>query len=123
MIGASGAIAGVMGGYLLLFPRAKVDVLIIFGIFFRIFPVPAWVMLGLWFVMQLFSGFSTPGDDGGVAYWAHAGGFMAGVVLMVPAWRRLGGARFWGQNHGMPPHPEATYSTVRSHIPRTSRRK
>ena len=123
MIGASGAIAGVMGGYLLLFPRAKVDVLIIIVIFFRIFPIPAWIMLGVWFAMQLFSGFSTPGDGGGVAYWAHAGGFIAGVVLMLPAWWRLGGTAFWNRTHGTPPHPEATYTLSRSSVPRVSRRK
>lgn len=123
MIGASGAIAGVMGGYLLLFPRAKVDILIIIVIFFRIFPIPAWVMLMVWFGMQLFSGFSTPGDGGGVAYWAHAGGFIAGLLMMVPVWLGLGGAAFWNRTHGLPPHPQAQYPTVKSGIPRVSRRK
>jgi membrane associated rhomboid family serine protease len=123
MIGASGAIAGVMGGYLLLFPRAKVDILFIFVIFFRVFPLPAWVMLGVWFGMQLFSGFSTPSDDGGVAYWAHAGGFMAGLLMMFPVWRSLGGTAFWGRTHGAPPHPKAMYPTVKSGIPRVGRRK
>jgi membrane associated rhomboid family serine protease len=122
MIGASGAIAGVMGGYLLMFPRAKVDILIIFVIFFRIFPIPAWIMLVLWFAMQLFAGFATPGDGGGVAYWAHAGGFVAGVILMLPAWLARGGIAFWGRTHGQPPHPEATYPTVRSSIPRIRRK-
>ena len=55
-VGASGAIAGVMGGYLLLYPKAKVDILIIFIVFFRIFPIPAWIMLGLWLGMQLIGG-------------------------------------------------------------------
>lgn len=123
MIGASGAIAGVMGGYLLLFPRAKVDILVIIVIFFRIFPIPAWVMLGVWFAMQLFSGISTPGDGGGVAYWAHAGGFIAGLLMMIPVWLGLGGPKFWTRTHGLPPHPEATYPTVRSNIPRVGRRK
>ncbi len=123
MVGASGAIAGVMGGYLLLFPRAKVDVLIIIVIFFRIFPVPAWIMLGIWFAMQLFNGFSIPGDEGGVAYWAHAGGFIAGVLLMLPAFWRLGGTAFWNRTHGAPPHPEATYTLSKSSIPRVGRRR
>ncbi|SEM97860.1 Membrane associated serine protease, rhomboid family [Pseudorhodobacter antarcticus] len=122
MIGASGAIAGVMGGYLLMFPRAKVDVLIIFIIFFRVLPIPAWIMLGLWFGMQLLSGFSTPGDTGGVAYWAHAGGFIAGAVLMLRPWAARGGPRFWSRTHGAPPHPEATYPTVKSRIPRVGRK-
>lgn len=123
MIGASGAIAGVMGGYLLLFPRAKVDVLLIIVIFFRIFPIPAWVMLGVWFGMQLFSGFSTPSDGGGVAYWAHAGGFIAGLVLMLPVWLGLGGPTFWTRTHGVPAHPDAAYPTVISSLPRVGRRK
>ncbi|WP_022702722.1 rhomboid family intramembrane serine protease [Pseudorhodobacter ferrugineus] len=123
MVGASGAIAGVMGGYLLLFPRAKVDILIIIVIFFRIFPIPAWVMLGVWFAMQLFSGFSTPGDGGGVAYWAHAGGFIAGMLMMVPVLLGLGGTAFWSRTHGVPPHPVATYPLAPSGIPRVGRRK
>ena len=121
MVGASGAIAGLMGGYLLLFPRAKVDIFIIFIIFFRIIPIPAWIILGLWFAMQLYSGVSAQGD-GGVAYWAHAGGFVAGVIFMLPTWLRLGGAAFWRKNHGQPAHPEAKYPTVRSSIPRVNRK-
>lgn len=123
MIGASGAIAGVMGGYLLLFPRAKVDILVIIVIFVRIFPIPAWVMLGVWFAMQLFSGFSTPTDGGGVAYWAHAGGFIAGLLMMVPVLLGLGGTRFWHRTHGVPQHPEATYPVGKSGIPHVGRRK
>jgi membrane associated rhomboid family serine protease len=112
----------VMGGYLLMFPRARIDILIIFIIFFRIIPIPAWIMLGLWFAMQLFAGFSSPGDGGGVAYWAHAGGFIAGVTLMVPVWLSLGGIAFWRRTEGEPPHPVATYTTVRSSIPRVRRK-
>lgn len=122
MVGASGAIAGVMGGYLLLFPRAKVDVLIIFIIFFRIFPIPAWIMLGLWFGMQLFSGLASPGNAGGVAYWAHIGGFVAGLMLTLPLWVRLGGTAFWTRTHGTPPHPEASYAVQKSRIPKVRRR-
>ncbi|MEH6772482.1 MAG: rhomboid family intramembrane serine protease [Cereibacter changlensis] len=122
MVGASGAIAGVMGGYLLLFPRAKVDVLIIFVIFFRIFPIPAWIMLGLWFGLQLISGFSAPSDMGGVAYWAHSGGFLAGLVFTLPFWLRKGGPAFWSVTHGQPPHPHPDYALQRSRIP-TVRRK
>lgn len=118
MVGASGAIAGVMGGYLLLFPKARVDVLIIFIVFFRVFPVPAWIMLGLWFGFQVVNGAMTPADVGGVAYWAHAGGFMAGLVLCFPLWLRLGGSGFWSRTLGVPPHPEASYRTVRTGVPR-----
>lgn len=122
MVGASGAIAGVMGGYLLLFPKARVDVLLIIVIFFRIFPVPAWIVLGVWFALQVFNGAVTPTDGGGVAYWAHAGGFVAGLVLAFGTWRRLGGAAFWGRTAGHPPHPEARYALSRTRIPKVPRR-
>lgn len=121
-VGASGAIAGVMGGYLLLFPRAKVDILFIFLIFFRVFSVPAWLMLGAWFGLQLLNGVGADPATGGVAYWAHAGGFVIGLVLCLPLFLRLGGPAFWGRTHGRPPHPEARYATMRSRIP-TVRRK
>lgn len=121
MVGASGAIAGVMGGYLLLFPRAKVDVLFIFVIFFRIFAIPAWIVLGLWLAIQVFSGAVTPTDGGGVAYFAHIGGFIAGFVLAIPVWLRRGAAGFWSRTHGHPPHPEATYKLERSRIPTVRR--
>ena len=120
MVGASGAIAGVMGGYLLLFPRAKVDVLIIFVIFFRVFTIPAWIVLGLWFGVQFFNGASAFAD--GVAYMAHVGGFIGGVVLVLPVWLRRGGAGFWRANHGRPPHPETAYPLHKSSIPRVPRR-
>lgn len=119
MVGASGAIAGVMGGYLLMFPRARVDVIAIFIVFFKIFTVPAWVMLGIWLGFQLFGGFTVAGDDGGVAYWAHAGGFVAGAVLCLPLFLRRGGRVFWSRTHGHPPHPAITYT--QSRIPRVRR--
>lgn len=120
-VGASGAIGGVMGGYLLLFPRARVDVMLIFFVFVRIFTVPAWVMLGLWFAMQILSGVSTPADGGGVAYWAHAGGFLAGIALTLPVWIARGAQGFWRQTHGLPPHPEIDYP--HTSIPRIRRRR
>ncbi|EAP78289.1 rhomboid family intramembrane serine protease [Roseovarius nubinhibens] len=116
-VGASGAIAGVMGGYLLLFPRAKVDILLILIILFRIFTVPAWLVLGAWFALQLYSGLGADPDMGGVAYWAHAGGFVIGVALTLPLFLRLGGAGFWTRNHGQPPHPEAEYRYDATRIP------
>lgn len=123
MVGASGAIAGVMGGYLLLFPRAKVDVLFIFVIFFRIFAIPAWIVLGIWLAIQIFSGVATPSDAGGVAYWAHVGGFAAGLVLTVPAWLRRGASGYWQQTAGHPPHPETQFPASRSNIPLVRRRR
>ncbi len=81
-VGASGAISGVMGAYLLLYPRVRVDTLLFFFIFIRIIPLPAWFMLGYWFFIQLVAGGMTPAGGGGVAYWAHVGGFVAGLVLI-----------------------------------------
>lgn len=79
-LGASGAIAGVLGAYLVMFPQGRVQVLMGRGII----PVPALMVIGLWFVLQLFSGIGSIGgttDTGGVAYMAHIGGFIAGFVL------------------------------------------
>ncbi|SEO74688.1 Membrane associated serine protease, rhomboid family [Salinihabitans flavidus] len=122
-VGASGAIAGVMGGYLLLYPRARVDVLLIFIIFFKVIPVPAWLMLGVWFALQLFSGVSVDTASGGVAYWAHAGGFVIGLALTLPIWLRRGGPRGWSRTDGLPPHPEARYTLSRSNVPRVRKRR
>lgn len=82
-VGASGAIAAVLGAYLVLYPQAKVDTFIPLGFYMRLTVLPAIVVLGLWFVLQLFSGVMSMGaaDVGGVAFWAHIGGFVAGVVL------------------------------------------
>lgn len=118
-VGASGAIAGVMGAYLLLFPKARVDILLILVVFFKVFPIPAWIMLALWFGLQFLGGIGSNPDEGGVAYWAHAGGFIAGVALTLPLWLRRGGTAFWSDHDGHPPHPEAQYSPSR--IPKLRR--
>lgn len=115
MIGASGAIAGVMGGYLLLFPKARIDILLVLIIIFKVFTLRAWLVLGLWFALQIFGGLSTPTEGGGVAYWAHAGGFLTGLVLIFPFWLAHGGTDFWRRTEGHPPHPPAKYR--RSTIP------
>lgn len=122
MVGASGAIAGVMGGYLLLFPKAKVDIFLFLIIFFRIFPIPAWIMLMLWFAFQFFGGLGTDPDAGGVAYWAHAGGFIAGMILILPLWLKRGATAYWDRTEGHPPHPEATYPMLESRIPKVRRK-
>ncbi|NDV02616.1 rhomboid family intramembrane serine protease [Pseudoroseicyclus tamaricis] len=122
-VGASGAIAGVMGGYLLLFPRARVDMLLFLVFIIRIFRWPAWVMLIVWFGIQLVSGVGAPADQGGVAYWAHAGGFALGLVLTLPVFLRRGGPAFWSRTHGEPPHPEARYKLERTSVPRVTRRR
>lgn len=83
-IGASGAIAAVLGAYLVLYPASQVRTLIPLGFFVRIALLPASVVLGLWFILQLFQGFIAAGssaDAGGVAVWAHVGGFAAGAIL------------------------------------------
>jgi len=87
-IGASGAIAGVLGAYLVLFPHARVMTLIPIFFFITIRELPAILILGLWFVLQLFSGVGSLGvrdaqDMGGVAYFAHIGGFVAGMILIA----------------------------------------
>lgn len=83
MVGASGAISGVLGAYLLLFPRAQVLVLIPLGIFTRAMYVPAALVLVLWFVMQVLSGGMSLGrEGGGVAFFAHVGGFLSGMALI-----------------------------------------
>jgi membrane associated rhomboid family serine protease len=86
-VGASGAIAGILGAYLVLYPKVRVNMLFFFVIFFRIIPIPAWVVLIYWFLVQLISGWSQltplrPEVSTGVAFWAHIGGFLAGVALI-----------------------------------------
>ncbi len=87
MVGASGAIAGVLGAYLVLYPRAVVGVVIPIIWFFGAFPVPAVLMIGFWFVLQLLAGLATigtaTGASEGVAVWAHVGGFAAGFLAML----------------------------------------
>lgn len=77
LVGASGAISGVLGAYIVLYPKAKIVALV----FYFILPVPAIVFLGFWFIMQWFYGFFD--ISGGVAYWAHIGGFIAGMILAL----------------------------------------
>jgi membrane associated rhomboid family serine protease len=84
MVGASGAISGVMGAYLVLYPRARVFTLLPLGFFITTIALPAWVMLIYWMAIQIFGGLaeSVSEQGGGVAFWAHVGGFVAGVVLI-----------------------------------------
>ncbi|MBZ5524287.1 MAG: rhomboid family intramembrane serine protease [Acidobacteriia bacterium] len=96
-VGASGAIAGVMGAYFLLFPSARVLTLIPLFLIFPIIWLPAWIMLAWWFIVQFLSGAasaitSTQGQTGGVAVWAHVGGFVSGIGLikLLPARSRYG---------------------------------
>jgi membrane associated rhomboid family serine protease len=82
MVGASGAIGGVMGAYIVLYPRVNVHMLFWLGFYVTTFAIPAWWMLGYWFVVQLVSGVGASGAQGGVAFWAHVGGFVAGAALI-----------------------------------------
>ena len=81
-IGASGAISGVMGAYLLLYPRSRILTLIPIFFFFQFVEIPAFIFLGFWLFLQLFSASLTPRNVGGIAFWAHIGGFVAGLVLI-----------------------------------------
>ncbi|MDZ4655566.1 MAG: rhomboid family intramembrane serine protease [Coriobacteriia bacterium] len=103
-LGASGAIAGVLGGYILLFPRTAVLTLIPILFFFEIARVPAFIVIGFWFVLQLANGIAsidpTVIQAGGIAYFAHVGGFVLGLALAMPLWlgdrfgRRRRGGRY-----------------------------
>jgi membrane associated rhomboid family serine protease len=90
MIGASGAISAVLGGYLVLHPRARV----LTPVLWIPLMLPAWVLLGIWFGFQFVMAGSDPGAGGGVAWWAHIGGFVTGMILIVPF--RHKAIRLWG---------------------------
>ncbi len=86
-VGASGAISGIMGAYLLLYPKVRVRMLFIFIVFFKVLPIPAWLVLLWWFLVQVLAGVPQlssvrPDVSSGVAVWAHIGGFLAGVLLI-----------------------------------------
>jgi membrane associated rhomboid family serine protease len=85
-VGASGAISGVLAAYIILFPRGRVVSLIFLGVFFTTLLLPAWIMIGYWIALQLLQGFVSLGmrtaQTGGVAYFAHIGGFIAGLALV-----------------------------------------
>ncbi|SOB94458.1 rhomboid family intramembrane serine protease [Rhodobacter maris] len=119
MVGASGAIAAVMGGYLLMFPRARVDILVILIIIFKIFTIRAWIVLGFWFGLQLLNSLDASGD--GVAYIAHIGGFLAGLAMVLPLFLARGGPAFWRDTQGQPPHPSIDYAATT--VPVVRRRK
>jgi len=86
LVGASGAISGVLGAYIMLFPHGRIRTLVFLGFFITVVLIPAWVQIGLWIVLQFFNGFASLGvrteEGGGVAYWAHIGGFIAGMGLV-----------------------------------------
>jgi membrane associated rhomboid family serine protease len=126
MIGASGAIAGVLGAYFLLHPGANVRCFVWIVIFFRVVNVPAWMMLGLWFAMQLVSGLTAAPGRPGVAFWAHVGGFVTGLVLVGVL--RPPGVRLLQQSRSQAfvvarPSPFAGYpGSRRGSVPQAGRR-
>jgi len=96
-IGASGAIAGVMGAYFVLYPRARVLTVVPLIIFFTFWWLPAWIVLGYWFLVQFLSGTAiveVGQTTGGVAFWAHVGGFVTGIVLIKLLPERSGRHRY-----------------------------
>jgi membrane associated rhomboid family serine protease len=105
-LGASGAIGAVLGAYIVLFPHARVTTLVIF-FFITVVEIRAGVVLAIWFVLQLFSGVGQLGSDvnGGVAYWAHVGGFAFGALVAWLFYRRRGGIE--PPVYGVPPRPDA----------------
>mgnify|MGYP002721379571 FL=1 len=103
--------------------RAKVDLLVIFIFFIRIITLPASLVLAYWFLIQIVAGAFTPEADGGVAHWAHVGGFVVGGLLAVPLWLRLGGPAFWQATEGIPPHPPAATRLRRTQVPVIRRRR
>jgi membrane associated rhomboid family serine protease len=110
-VGASGAISGILGAYLVLYPRVHVKMLFFFLIFFRVIPIQAWLVLIWWFAWQVISGLPqlsrvNPDVSGGVAVWAHVGGFVAGLVLVkLFEDRRLVGIRTMERHRLHPRNP------------------
>jgi membrane associated rhomboid family serine protease len=102
VVGASGAVAGVMGAFLLLAPRARIEVLAYGVIAARVVAVPAWVILILWLGLQLLGAFAGGAAAVAVAFWAHLGGFAAGVALIWPFWRNRGGRHLWRRSLSVP---------------------
>ncbi|MBT9130128.1 MAG: Rhomboid protease GlpG [candidate division WS2 bacterium] len=86
LIGASGAISGVIGSYFVLYPGAKILTLVPLGLFITVVALPAYIFLGIWFIIQLIYGFTALGaiSEGGVAWWAHVGGFVVGYIWALP---------------------------------------
>lgn len=101
MVGASGAISGVMGAYIILYPHVRVYTLVPLGFFITSLALPAWVMLGYWMLLQVVGGLG--GTEAGVAFWAHIGGFVAGAVCIKlfarPEYIQRHQARHWRPRH------------------------
>jgi membrane associated rhomboid family serine protease len=103
MVGASGAVSGVMGGYVILYPRVRVYTLVPLFVILTSVALPAWVMLGYWMLLQLFGTLAPDDGGGGVAFWAHIGGFLVGAILIKifarPEYIAEHKARHWRPQH------------------------
>ena len=97
MVGASGAIAGILGAYLMLFPKANVKCLVFIIIIIQMIRIPAFLVLGFWIILQFFSIPGSIGSEGGTAYFAHIGGFLAGMIL-IPFFKKKNVKLFHEQN-------------------------
>ncbi|HVX89855.1 MAG TPA: rhomboid family intramembrane serine protease, partial [Gemmatimonadales bacterium] len=95
MVGASGAISGVLGAYLVLYPRARVHNLVFLGFYITTIRLPAWVMLGYWILLQVVGGVMARAGEGGTAFWAHVGGFVVGILLGFGMGTRVKHAQEW----------------------------
>jgi len=100
LVGASGAIAGVLAAYFMLYPHAKILTIIPIFFFLRLVAVPAVFLLGFWFILQVISGAGSLGASGGVAWFAHVGGFVAGLILVFPFRRRDVPVTLWNSLRG-----------------------
>jgi membrane associated rhomboid family serine protease len=103
MIGASGAISGVLGAYFVLHPSVRIKTLLFLGIYFRTFQIPANILLGIWIALQVIAGLMAEPGEPGVAWFAHIGGFAAGLALVhvfrdpdIPLWGRRRNGGPWG---------------------------
>ncbi len=123
IIGASGAISGVMSGYLLLYPKARIDVLFSIIIYNKIFSIGAWLVLGFWIALDFLNAANTNPETDIVAYWAHCGGYFAGFLLILRHWLRLGGRKFWDKFDGHPKHSETGATPVFTQLPKVGRKK
>jgi membrane associated rhomboid family serine protease len=114
MIGASGAISAVLGAYLVLFPRARIQSLVFLVFFYELIAVPAVVVLGFWFLLQLADGLLLLGlsaeTDVGIAFWAHIGGFVAGMAMAIPLRSRRGGVAPEPAPMPTPPPPSPAHA-------------
>ena len=121
LIGASGSVSAVMAMYLGVFRFKKIEFFYWFFIFVGYFRAPALLILPFYIGKELVQFYTEAGSN--VAFMAHAGGFVAGLVLALPIWRALGGSGFWDRTDGHPPHPEATYRIGRTNVPNIRRKR